>query len=150
MTPHALQPKILGGRGLFIGVGVKTKGTAYLVFLAGVLTAGAPLFAHHGMGEYDERNPITLKGTVTDFQWTNPHGQIRFDVKDAQGNASHWICGTLSLGKLVRSGWTRHTLKPGDQITITLDPAKNGSPVGYLRKIILSDGTVLAVRDTPL
>jgi hypothetical protein len=130
--------------------GVKTKWTTFLPLLAAILSAGAPLFAHHGNGEYDEKNPITMKGTVTEFQWTNPHGRINFDVKDAKGNVSHWACGTLSLGKLVRSGWTRHTLKPGDQITITLDPVRTGLPVGYLRKIVLADGTVMAIRDTPL
>jgi len=129
---------------------VKIQGAAFLALLAGVLIAGVPLSAHHGNGEYDEKNPVTLKGRVTDFQWSNPHGQILFDARDASGNVTHWVCGTLSLGKLVRSGWTRHTLKPGDQITITLDPARNKLPAGYLRKIVLSDGTVLAIRDAPL
>jgi uncharacterized protein DUF6152 len=129
---------------------VKTKGAAFWILLASLFAAGTPVSAHHGNGEYDEKNPITLKGTVTDFQWTNPHGQILFEAKDASGNVTHWACGTLSLGKLVRSGWTRHTLKPGDQITITLDPARNGLPAGYLRKIVLSDGTVLSIRGAPL
>lgn len=129
---------------------MKTKWTTFIALLAAILWARAPLLAHHGNGEYDEKNPITMKGTVTEFQWTNPHGQINFDVKDAKGNVTHWACGTLSLGKLVRSGWTRHTLKPGDQITITLDPVRTGLPVGYLRKIVLADGTVMAIRDTPL
>jgi hypothetical protein len=104
-----------------------------------------PTPAHHGGGIYDSKNPITLKGTITDFEFANPHVQIYFDVKDETGNVVHWGCETLSPGKLVRgSGWSKNSLKPGDQITITLNPARTGKPVGSLRQIVFADGKILA------
>jgi uncharacterized protein DUF6152 len=94
-----------------------------------------PAFAHHGNAAYDETKPITLKGTVTEFDFVNPHVQIYFDVKNAKGNTVHWACETLSPGKLSRAGWSRDAVKPGDQITITLFGAKTGEPVGLLRNL---------------
>jgi hypothetical protein len=109
---------------------------------------GGALFAHHGGAIYDTKNPVTLKGVVTDFEWTNPHVQIYFDVKDDKGNVVHWACETLSPGKLARgAGWTKDSLKTGDQITITVNPAKVGSSVGNLRKVVLSDGKVLTPQE---
>jgi hypothetical protein len=119
--------------------------------LAGLLCSGlalglsaicAPALAHHGVSAYGE-NPKTLKGTVTEFAWSNPHCQIYFDVTDDKGNVVHWSCETLSPSRLVRAGWTRTSLKPADQVTITLLPAKNGTPVGYLEEVVLADGTKL-------
>src|ERR1700733_2879802 len=110
--------------------------------LAGlVLMLSATLFAHHGLSAYDEKTPVTLKGTVTQFEWSNPHSQIYFDVKDDNGTVTHWACETLNPARLLRAGWTKHSLNPGDQITITLISAKSGSPVGFLRKLVLADGT---------
>jgi hypothetical protein len=112
--------------------------------LAGLLTMCGPALAHHGGAVYDTKNPITLKGTVTDFGFVNPHVQIYFDVKGDKGSVVHWVCETISPGKLVRgSGWSRNSLKTGDEITITLNPAKAGTPVGNLRKIVFADGRVL-------
>src|SRR5580693_8019773 len=91
----------------------------------GLLMVCGPLFAHHGNAAYDAKNPVTLKGTVTEFEWANPHVQIFFDVKDAKGSVVHWGCETLSPGKLVRAGWSKEAVKAGDPITITLVAAKN-------------------------
>lgn len=105
---------------------------------------GGPLLAHHGGLVYDIQNPITLKGKVTDFTWTNPHVQIYFDVADEKGNVVNWACEASTPGRLAReSGWTKNSLKPGDEITIALRPAKTGAPVGLLVKIVLADGKVL-------
>jgi len=105
--------------------------------------------AHHGTAAYDMDHPIALKGRVTEFIWANPHAQIYFDVKDAKGNLVHWSCETLSPGKLVRSGWSKDSLKAGDQATITVMPAKNGSPVGFLTKLAFADGRELALDEKP-
>ena len=108
----------------------------------------ALLLAHHG-GAVFEQNPKTLKGMVTEFAWTNPHVQIYLDVKDAKGSVVHWAVETISPGKLARgSGWKKNSLKPGDEITITLQQAKTGAPVGNLRKIVLADGKVLTPTET--
>jgi hypothetical protein len=104
----------------------------------------AASYAHHGTGiEYDADHPLTLKGTVTEFVWANPHVQIYFDVKDAKGNVVHWASETLSPGKLVRGGWTRDCIKPGEVITVNLDPSRKGAPVGFLRNVVLPGGKIL-------
>jgi hypothetical protein len=108
--------------------------------------------AHHGNAAYDLENPISMKGTVTEFVWSNPHVQIYFDVKNEKGAIVHWASETVSPGMLSRRGWTNTELKTGDEITITLGPAKSGAPVGFALKIVLADGTILQLgqgRDLP-
>lgn len=116
-----------------------------------LLLLAAPVFSHHGNAAYDLDKPITLKGTITEFAWSNPHVQIYFDVKDAKGKVIHWAAETVSPGMLVRQGWTKDALKAGDEITITVGPAKNGSAIGYALKIVLANGKELTLgqgRDT--
>jgi hypothetical protein len=112
--------------------------------LASLFVLCAATSAHHGNSAYDESKPITLKGVVTEFDWVNPHTQIYFDVKDEKGRVAHWGCETLSPGKLSRAGWTKDSVKPGDQVTITLVAAKTGAPVGILQKLVFADGRQLA------
>lgn len=128
---------------------MKVRGVIFLAVT--FLFAGfAPVFAHHGNAAYDETKEVTLKGTVTEFDWANPHAQIYFDVKDAKGNVVHWGCETLSPGKLVRAGWSKEAVKPGDQITIVLVAAKNGAPVGFLHKLTIDNtGKQLGIAETP-
>lgn len=117
-----------------------------------ILTIPSLMFAHHGNAAYDLTKPVTLKATVTEFVWSNPHVQIYFDVKDDKGNIVHWASETVSPGLLSRAGWSKNELKPGDQITITVGPSKNGAPVGYALKIVLPNGkeSILGQgRDTP-
>lgn len=106
--------------------------------------------AHHGNSAYDETHPITLKGTVTDFVFANPHSQIYLDVKDDKGTVVNWAIESQSPGILVKNDWTRHSLKAGDEITITLIPAKNGAPVGFsgasFGKVVFADGRVLTMQ----
>ena len=112
-----------------------------------VMIACAPMFAHHGNAAYDDKNPITIKGTVTEFSWTNPHVQIYLDVKDDKGKVAHWSVETYSPGKLVRAGWNKDIVKPGDQVSITLIPAKSGAPVGFLHKLVQADGKELKLEE---
>jgi hypothetical protein len=117
-----------------------------LTFFAAAISlvvVSGPVFAHHGTAAYDEKNPIILKGTVTEFMWANPHSQIKFNVRDEKGNIVHWISETFSPGKLARDGWTRNIVKPGDEVTITLSPARDGTPLGLLRILVLPDGRQL-------
>ena len=119
---------------------------ALLVFAGG-------LFAHHGNSAYDETARVSIKGTVTEFIWTNPHSQIYLDVKDSAGKVVHWGVETNSPGILTRAGWTRRSIKAGDEITIILCPAKNGQPVAYAgsgdpgTKVIFADGRELDFTD---
>ena len=119
----------------------------YLVAAAALLLVNIPLCAHHGNASYDADNPVTIKGTVTEFAWTNPHVQIYLDVKDDKGKVVRWSVETYSPGKLVRAGWTKDSVKAGDQVSITLIPAKSGAPVGFLHKLVLPDGTVLGLQE---
>lgn len=111
--------------------------------VAGLLMAGVPIFAHHGGSDYDVQHPVTLKGIVTEFYWSNPHCQVFLDVKDDHSKVVNWTIETLAPAVLKRAGWTRETLHSGDQISITVVPSKRGTPVGMLRKILLPDGTEL-------
>ena len=114
-----------------------------LLFFAGVLSA------HHGNTAYDETARVRIKGTVTEFIWTNPHSQIYLDVKDSSGKVVNWGVETNSPGILTRAGWTRRSLKAGDEVTLILCPAKNGQPVAYIgsgdpgTKVIFADGREL-------
>lgn len=119
----------------------------FLSAAAALLLISMPLLAHHGNAAYDDKNPITIKGTVTEFAWTNPHVQIYLDVKDEKGKVVHWSVETYSPGKLIRAGWTKEAIKPGDQVSINLIPAKNGAPVGFLHTLVLPNGKVLALQE---
>lgn len=120
----------------------------FIVLLAGLLLAGAPLFAHHGAAAYSDQ-VVTLKdATVTKFIWANPHCIVMFDVKDDKGNVTHWAGEEGSPSAVGLLGWNRNSLQPGNVITVYIYPAKSGSPVGRLNKVILPDGKTL--RDSQL
>jgi hypothetical protein len=118
-----------------------------LIAAAVLLVLGIPLWAHHGNAAYDTDNPITIRGTVTEFSWTNPHVQIYLDVKSDKGNVVHWSVETYSPGKLVRAGWSKESVKVGDLVSINLIPAKSGAPVGFLHKLVLPDGKELGLQE---
>ena len=129
-------------------MGMKTVKVA-IAFVASLLVSSGPVLAHHATGfAYDTKNPITLKGTVTQFEWANPHVKIYFDMTDDQGTVRHWACETMSPSKLSRKGWAPDSLKTGDAITITMDPSRNGASSGYVERIVLANGNVLNTKDT--
>lgn len=126
---------------------MKTSRLNFLIAATAILAFGIPVWAHHGNAAYDDKNPITIKGTVTEFAWVNPHVQIYLDVKDDKGKVAHWSVETYSPGKLVRAGWSKDVVKPGDLVSITLIPARNGSPVGFLHKMLLPNGKELTLQE---
>jgi hypothetical protein len=109
------------------------------------LTMSGPLCAHHGSSvSYDVAKRITLKGIVTEFAWSNPHVQIYFDAKDEKGDIVNWTGEMNSPGVLARGGWSRHSVKPGDQITITLVPSRApGTHAGLAGRVVLANDQVL-------
>ncbi len=109
-----------------------------------LLALGVPLSAHHGGSDYDQQHLVTLKGTVTEFDWTNPHVQIFLDVKDSSGKLTNWGIEGSAPAVLKRAGWRAETLHSGDQVTITVAPSKKGTPVAALRKAVLPDGKELS------
>ena len=115
--------------------------------LAGLLMVCVPAFAHHGTGTYDSTKSVTLSGLVTEFAFVNPHAALYFDVKDASGKVVNWAIEMNSPGVLRAAGWTKATFKAGDQITITVRPARAGTPVGLINRsqpIIVNGKQVLA------
>jgi len=119
---------------------MRVKQTTVLAAAVVLLTVVGPMFAHHGSAAYDTTQETTVKGTVTDFQFVNPHTLIFFDVKNDKGVVEHWQAEAMSPNQLTRDGWNKNTLKPGDQITITGYRAKNGSNILRFRKMALSNG----------
>ena len=117
------------------------------VLLLMILSAG-PLFAHHGTGiSYDLNAPlVTIKGVVTEFAWRNPHVSIFIDVKDEKGNVVNWGIEHNNVNSLAKLGWSRNTLKPGQEVTAVIHPSRSGAPVGLTVKIILADGKEILQR----
>jgi len=102
-------------------------------------------YAHHGfVSWFDMSKSTTVKGTVTSFDWTNPHSYIYLDVKNDKGAVEKWTIELGALSMLSRAGWRKETLKPGDEITATGNPAKDGKPIMHLDKVVLANGQELS------
>ena len=118
----------------------------FVVLSAGVL-APVPLLAHHGSAvsyDIDIKKLITMKGTVKEWVWKNPHCFIIYEVKDADGKAVQWTAETSSTSSMTGEfGWSRNTLKAGDEITVSVLPSRVGTPAGLLYKVVAADGKVL-------
>ena len=114
---------------------MRTKSIFSLISLGILLTLSGTAFAHHGSAAYDMSKTVTVTGTVTDFQFVNPHVLIAMDVKDSSGKLEKWQGELTSPNHLARVGWTKSTLKPGDEVTLTGGAAKSGSPTMWIRKI---------------
>jgi hypothetical protein len=122
--------------------------TAAITVAAGLLTVAAvPAFAHHSFAaEYDAAKPITLHGAVVRVEWTNPHARFYVEVKEPNGSAATWNLELASPNVLVRQGWTRNSLKVGDEITVTGSVAKDGSKMANARDVTLASGKKVFAR----
>ena len=108
-----------------------------------VLGVSAPVLAHHSFAMFDQTKQVTLKGTVREFQWTNPHAFIHVQVLANDGGSEIWQVELNSPNNLKRQGWKSSTLKTGDNVTVVLNPLKDGSKGGLFVTITLPDGSVL-------
>ena len=106
----------------------KRAGIVSLVVL-GSLAVSIPLFAHHGSAAFDSKL-TTVTGTVTNYIWSNPHVWVKMDVKDANGMTEHWIVEAQNTVSMRVIGWRPDTFKPGDVVSIDVNQAKNGRPIG--------------------
>jgi DNA/RNA endonuclease YhcR with UshA esterase domain len=114
------------------------------LLFAAIFFSSPSALAHHGETNYDTEKLVTVKGSVTSFQFINPHAQITLDAKNDKGEIEKWICEERSPAMLVRNGgWDKNTLKPGDVITAIGFRAKNGTYILRLKKIVLADGKEL-------
>jgi hypothetical protein len=108
--------------------------------LAGLLLAGASAQAHHSFAMFDHDHQIKISGTVTHFQWTNPHVYIDLDVPSDQGDLKHYTIECANPGILDRIGWKFNMIKVGDKITTIIAPLRTGEPGGLLKQVTLADG----------
>lgn len=122
---------------------MKTRLIALFVIAAGLLAVSTSLFAHHGAASFDTTKKLTVKGTVVEWFWANPHCFLRFSVKDESGQAVEWVVETQSGPNILPLGYTKQTFKPGDEVTVTLQPVRNGKPLGRLLSVVLPNGKKL-------
>ena len=120
--------------------------TAFVLVLT-ISIVSLPLLAHHGTAAYDTKNVVTVKGTMTDFRFINPHVQLFFDVKNDKGEVEKWQAELTAPNKLSRAGWDKHTLKPGDSITASGYVSKNDAHTMWINKLIGPDGKELQLRE---
>ena len=114
------------------------------VAVLGSLAIWQPVaLAQHGSNNYDTTRSVTVKGTVTQFVWSNPHSQLYFDVTDDKGEVQHWGAEMNQPRMLAVNGFTKDIMKPGDKITITGTPSKSGAFRMFMRQIVLENGKVL-------
>jgi hypothetical protein len=111
--------------------------------LVGLLALSVPLVAHHGNAS-TEAKTVVQKGVVTEWIWSNPHTFLKYDVKDEQGNVTHWAAEWNAPSTLVNFGFTARTFKAGDDVTVTLNGvARSGAPLGRLQSVLLPNGTLM-------
>lgn len=115
----------------------RIRGVSLLVFIAAGAVAA---LAHHSFAVYDHSKTLNLQGTVTKWQWSNPHAYLDIDVKDASGAVKHYTLEGTSINMLQRTGWRSNMIKAGDQVKAVAAPLLNGEPGGLLLEITLPNG----------
>ena len=122
---------------------MRRRPVAIVGVVVGLLFASVTTTAHHGAAAFDVGNEITLTGTVTEWIWSNPHCLLRFDVTDENGEVVPWVAETQNPRNMSNRGWTRGSFRPGDQVTLTVEPVKNGRRLGRIRRVVLANGQEL-------
>ena len=119
------------------------------VLTGAVLACAAPVAAHHSWtAQYDATKPLSVKGVVTAVEWTNPHARFYVDVKNEKGEVMNWNFELASPNVLVRNGWTRNTLKPGDPVTVTGYAARTNPKMAIAGDVTGADGKTLFASST--
>ncbi|MGC4029573.1 MAG: DUF6152 family protein [Steroidobacteraceae bacterium] len=122
------------------------KRVTSMILLAGILalSAAPQSYGHHSFAMFDQTKQVTIEGVVKEFQFTNPHSWIQLTVVPGKGAEPElWLIEALSPNVLMRSGWKRNTLKPGDKISVLINPLRDGKKGGNLILVTLADGTTL-------
>jgi hypothetical protein len=132
------------------GVTVKARIVSFFTVVAIAIVISAPAFAHHSMSAYDRGHDTTFKATITQFEWVNPHTQITFTMADEHGNVVQWVAEGPGPNRLANHGWTKDSLKPGEEVTIVGNRNKDGSPTMRFEKVIFQNGDQLVARPRSL
>ena len=111
--------------------------------MIGLLAVSVPLFAHHGNASYGNAKQLTVKGTVTEWVWLNPHTLLKIDIKDDDGKVINWVVEWSAPSSLINFGINKKTFKPGDEVTVFIITPDNGAPVGRIQRVMLANGTLL-------
>ena len=126
---------------------MRTKLSVIMSVVGFVLLVSRPILAHHGTAAYDTSQTVTVKAVMTQFEFTNPHCELFFDVKDDKGEVEKWQGELTAPNKLSRAGWTKNTLKPGDAVTVSGYRSKTGKHSLWIRNLIGPDGTALPLSE---
>jgi hypothetical protein len=110
-----------------------------------LLAVTAPALAHHSFAVYDHTRTLTIRGTVTKFQWTNPHAFLEVDVTQADGSTKHYSIELTSINMMQRVGWRSNMIKAGDTVTAIIAPLLSGEPIGLGLEVTMADGTSKAL-----
>src|SRR5438093_12140885 len=123
-----------------------------LVIAAAVgMFMSASLSAHHGRAAYDNGKVVILKGAVVQWVYSNPHCLLTVDVKGDDGSVVRWIAETQAPNIMYPAGYRKDSFKVGDEVTVNVEPVKNGQPIGRILKAVLANGTTLGfVNDVPI
>lgn len=116
-----------------------------VVVLAFVVALSMPLLAHHGAAAFDTGKKVVLKGTVKEWVYSNPHCLLRLEVMGDDGKVVSWVAEGQAPNVIFPAGYRKDSFKAGDQVTITVEPVKNGLPLGRILQAVLADGQVLGV-----
>jgi hypothetical protein len=122
---------------------VRSKMCGIAIVAAAMFALATPVWAHHSFTMFDMTKRLTLNGTITSFEWTNPHAYIEIDVPDEKGVVKHWSIELGSPSILMQSGWKFSSIKAGDKLTLIINPLKSGQNGGFLSQVTLPDGKVL-------
>jgi hypothetical protein len=126
---------------------MKLKRLVSCALVVGLVMVCVPVFAHHGSRvSYDLDKPVTMKGTVTSLLWQNPHVFLSYHVKDDAGAVTDWGAEMAETPhQMTLRGWTKDTLKSGDEVTLTVFPSKAGATRGLLSKLVLNDKMIYEI-----
>ena len=122
---------------------MKTKPIVIFLVAVGLLAVSVPLFAHHGAAVYDTSKMVTVKGTVTEWFWANPHCFLKVDAKNDSGGTAHWVIEAAGTASVANQGWSKAMFKRGDQVVVEVTPYRNQSestPLGRFNGRIVING----------